>query len=250
MVLPVAADPLGPLPVRRVERSLDARLGEHDWPATLAAIGQVLREGLTLNRATVIVGENGTGKSTLVEAVAAAYGLAPEGGSTSPRDQDRPTESPLVNDLSLKRGPGAPRWGYFLRAETMHGLFTHLEENPDPRKREPTFHELSHGESFIAMLNSNRFSGDGFFVMDEPEAGLSFTAQLGLVSALLQITAQPMTQVLIATHSPIIASLPGATILEFDEEGIHERDWEDLDVVAHYRAFLSGPGRYLRHLTD
>jgi predicted ATPase len=59
-----------------------------------------------------------------------------------------------------------------------------------------------------------------------------------------------MTQVLIATHSPIVASLPGATILEFDEDGIHERDWEDLDVVAHYRAFLSGPGRYLRYLTD
>jgi predicted ATPase len=248
MVLRVAADPLGPLPVHRVERSLDASLGDQDWPATLAAIGQVLREGLTLTRATVIVGENGTGKSTLVEAVAAAYGLAPEGGSTSPRAQDRPTESPLVNNLSLKRGPGAPRWGYFLRAETMHGLFTHLEENRG--RYEPSFHELSHGESFIAMLNSNRFSGDGFFVMDEPEAGLSFTAQLGLVSALLQITSQPMTQILIATHSPIIASLPGATILEFDEDGIHERDWEDLDVVAHYRAFLSGPERYLRYLTD
>jgi predicted ATPase len=248
MVLSVAADPLGPLPVRRVERSRDARLGENDWPATLAPISQVLREGLELAPATVVVGENGTGKSTLVEAVAAAYGLAPEGGSTSQRPQDRPTESPLVQDLSLKRGPGAPRWGYFLRAETMHDLFTHLEENP--ARHEPRFHELSHGESFLAMLGSNCFSGDGFFVMDEPEAGLSFTAQLGLVIALVQIVSQPMTQVLIATHSPIIASLPGATILEFDEDGIHERDWEDLDVVAHYRAFLSGPGRYLRHLTD
>lgn len=248
MVLRVAADPLEPLPVRRVERSRDAQLGWHDWPATLAPIRQVLREGLDLTRATVIVGENGTGKSTLVEAIAAAYGLAPEGGSTSPRAQDRPTESPLVYDLSLKRGPGAPRWGYFLRAETMYGLLTHLEENPG--RHEPTFHELSHGESFLAMLNSSRFSGDGFFILDEPEAGLSFTAQLGLVSALMQIISQPMTQVLIATHSPIIASLPGATILEFDDEGIHERDWEDLDVVAHYRAFLSGPERYLRYLTD
>lgn len=238
------------LPVERIERSRDATLSRTDWPATLAPIRHVLDHGLSLSPATVIVGENGTGKSTFVEAVAVAYGLSPEGGSTGAHHTTRASESPLSADLSLKRGLAAARWGYFLRAETMHGLFTYLEENPaDPRAREPLFHELSHGESFLAILRSRRFATDGLFVMDEPEAGLSFTAQLALLGELLDLMAEPGSQLLIATHSPIVASLPGATILEFDDEGIHERAWEDLDVVEHYRRFLEGPGRYLRHLT-
>ncbi|WP_240978120.1 AAA family ATPase [Knoellia koreensis] len=98
------------------------------------------------------------------------------------------------------------------------------------------------------MLRTRRFAGDGFFVMDEPEAGLSFTAQLALVGALIEALSEPGRQVLIATHSPVVASLPGATILQLDDTGIHEVAWDDLDVVDHYRRFLDGPGRYLRHL--
>lgn len=236
-----------PLPVRRVRRSDDATLEAGEWPATLAPIAHVLDQGLDLAQATIVVGENGTGKSTFVEAVAAAYGLSPEGGSTGARHSTRPTESSLARSISLLRGAGASRWGYFLRAETLHGLFTYLEDNPSPRG-ETRFHELSHGESFLAILNSNRFSGEGFFVLDEPEAGLSFHAQLALVGALIQLVSQPGVQVLLATHSPVVASLPGATILEFDDAGIHERAWADLDVVDHHRRFLDGPERYLRHL--
>ncbi len=241
--------PRNALPVERVERSLDATLEPDQWPATLAPIRCVLDQGLDLAPATIVVGENGTGKSTFVEAVAIAYGLSPEGGSTGARHTTRVSESPLSAELSLRRGLAAARWGYFLRAETMHGLFTYLEDNPSSSPYEPRFHELSHGESFLAMLRSRRFATDGLFVMDEPEAGLSFTSQLALVGDLLGLMAEPGSQLLIATHSPIVASLPGARILEFDEDGIHERDWEELDVVAHYRRFLDGPGRYLRHLT-
>lgn len=238
------------LPVERVERSLDASLSESDWPATLPPIRRILDAGLDLGPATVIVGENGTGKSTFVEAVAVAFGLSPEGGSTGARHTTRASESPLSGDLSLRRGLAAARWGYFLRAETMHGLFTYLEDNPSLAAGEPVFHELSHGESFLAMLRSRRFATDGLFVMDEPEAGLSFMAQLTLLGDLLALVAEPGSQLIVATHSPIVASLPGATILEFDDEGLHERDWEDLAVVAHYRRFLDGPERYLRHLVD
>ncbi|MGN6752033.1 MAG: AAA family ATPase [Intrasporangium sp.] len=236
-----------PLPVRRVVQSRDATLTAEQWPATLAPIAQILERGLDLARATVVVGENGTGKSTFVEAVAMAYGLSSEGGSTGAEHSTRPTESSLSESISLVRGFGASRWGYFLRAETMHGLFTYLEKNP-PARGETAFHELSHGESFIAILNSNRFTGEGLFVLDEPEAGLSFTAQLALVGALIQLVSQPGVQVLIATHSPVVASLPGARILEFDSEGVHDRAWEDLDVVEHHRRFLEAPERYLRHL--
>ena len=84
--------------------------------------------------------------------------------------------------------------------------------------------------------------------MDEPEAGLSFSAQLALVGALIDATARPGRQVLLATHSPVVASLPGARILQLDQAGLREVTWEELDVVDHYRRFLEGPGRYLRHL--
>lgn len=250
------ADWTAPLPVRRVEASPYAALPGDQWPLTVPAVGQLMSEGLDLATATILVGENGSGKSTVVEAIAMAYGLSGEGGSVNARHSTRATESPLHEALRLVRGAGASRWGYFLRAETMHGHFTYLEDvgvdgdelRPDRPRRDPAFHELSHGESFLEMLRTRRFEGEGFFVMDEPEAGLSFSAQLALVATLAELAGQRGTQVLVATHSPILTSLPGARILELDETGMHERTWEDLDVVDHYRRFLEAPGRYLRHL--
>lgn len=99
------------------------------------------------------------------------------------------------------------------------------------------------------MLRTDRFSGSGLFMMDEPEAGLSFTSQLALLGELLDGPLQePGAQVVIATHSPILAALPGARILELDEDGIHPRQWDELDMVDHYRRFIEAPERYLRHL--
>ena len=102
--------------------------------------------------ATVLVGENGSGKSTLVEAVAAAYGLSPEGGSTGAMHSTRVSESVLGQHLGLERNLGSTRRGYFLRAETMHGLFTYLEKNPSASRPDMTFHEVSHGESFLDLV--------------------------------------------------------------------------------------------------
>ena len=215
---------------------------------TLAPVRQLLQEGLDLGRITVLVGENCTGKSTLVEAIAMAFGLPAEGGSTGAMHRTYASESALHDDLTLERGAGASKWGYFLRAETTHGLFTYLANNPGPR--DPDFHRMSHGESFLAMLGSGRFRGDGFFVMDEPEAGLSFSAQLALVGTLHALAQHRSAQVLMATHSPVLAAIPGATILELDHEGLHPRDWSDLDVVDNYRRFLATPGQYLRHVID
>ena len=109
-------DWMAPLPVRRVRRSDDATLGPEQWPATLAPVAHVLEHGLDLAQATVVVGENGTGKSTFVEAVATAYGLSPEGGSTGARHSTRVSESPLAESISLVRGAAAARWGHFLEA--------------------------------------------------------------------------------------------------------------------------------------
>lgn len=136
----------------------------------------------------------------------------------------------------------------FLRAETTHGLFTYLEDNPNPRSGDPTFHALSHGESFLAMLATRRFDDHGLFVLDEPEAGLSFTAQLTLIGQLLEMVADGRSQVIMATHSPVLAATPGATLLQLDDDGLHPTTWADLAVVDHHRRFLDDPRRYLRHL--
>ncbi|MFC7625879.1 AAA family ATPase [Microlunatus sp. GCM10028923] len=236
-------------PVRRVERSPDLDVTPETWPATLAPVAQLLRDGLDLGPATILVGENGTGKSTLIEAVAVAYGLSPEGGSTGARHSTRVSESGLSEWLRVVRGAGASRWGYFLRAETMHGLFTYLEDNPAWPPEQP-FHELSHGESFLSMIMTTRFSRGGFFVLDEPEAGLSFTAQLTLLGVLADMIDNGDAQLLLATHSPVIAALPGAMIMELDGSGFHRRSWSDLDVVDHYRRFIERPEAYLRRVID
>ena len=189
--MPRDPDWLHPLVVRRVRCAADAEPDFELWPARLAPVRQVLTEGLDLAKLTILVGENGSGKSTLVEAIAMAFGMPGEGGSTGARHATYPSESPLHDWLTLERGAGASKWGYFLRAETTHGLFTYLKNNPGGW--DPDFHALSHGESFLAMLRSRRFQGEGLFVMDEPEAGLSFSAQLALVGTLHALAADPGT---------------------------------------------------------
>ncbi|HRD63694.1 MAG TPA: AAA family ATPase, partial [Nocardioides sp.] len=231
-------------PVVRVDRHPEATLPSGEWPATVPAVAQLLEEGLTLdNGVTFLVGENGSGKSTIVEAVAVAFGLSPEGGSTQARHSTRPSESPLAGALRLQRGLGSPRWGFFLRAETMHGWYTFLEDHAGPR--DPRFHEMSHGESFLAVLRT-RFDSAGFYCLDEPEAALSFSATLGLIGALDDVV-RAGGQVLCATHSPVLAAMPGATILEVGDWGLRRTTWDELELVQHWKAYLETPGRYLRH---
>lgn len=236
-------------PVVAVRPSSDAPPIDGRWPTSIPAVAQVLREGLELDPGvTFLVGENGSGKSTLVEGIAIAYGLSPEGGSRQARHRTRPTESPLSDWLRLQRGVGADRWGFFLRAETMHSFYTYLEENPSTSGPDVPFHEMSHGESFLALLES-RFDDPGFYCLDEPEAALSFQSTLALI-AVLQRIVDDGGQVLCATHSPVLAALPGARILEVGDWGIRPAQWEDLELVTHWRSFLQDPTRYLRHLLD
>lgn len=214
------------------------------WPMTVPAVEHVVRRGLDLDPGvTFLVGENGSGKSTIVEAVAEAYGLSPEGGTRNSHHSTRVTESPLGAALTLQRGLGAGRWGFFLRAETMHGWYTHQEQYGGP-----SLHEMSHGESFLEVLRT-RFDSAGFYCLDEPEAALSFSSTLGLVAALDEVVAKG-GQVLCATHSPVLAAMPGATILEVGPWGLRPRAWADLELVEHWRAYLADPQRYLRHVVD
>jgi predicted ATPase len=240
-------------PVVRVSVSRDHRPDPAAWPMTVPAVAQLVRRGLDLDPGvTFLVGENGSGKSTIVEAVAMAYGLSPEGGSVQGAHSTRPSESGLSSALTLQRGIGSSRWGYFLRAETMHGWYTYFEETgrglPPGQKRGPAFHEMSHGESFLEVLRT-RFDSPGFYCLDEPEAALSFSSTLGLISTLAAVV-ESGGQVLCATHSPVLAAMPGATILEAGEWGLRRTTWEELELVQHWKAYLDAPGRYLRHVLD
>lgn len=219
------------------------------WPTGIPAVAQLLRDGIELDPGvTFLVGENGSGKSTIVEGIAIAYGLSPEGGSRQARHSTRPTESPLSDWLRIQRGVGANRWGFFLRAETMHSFYTYLEDNPSTGRPDIPFHEMSHGESFLTLIG-DRFVDPGFYCLDEPEAALSFTSTLALIGVLQRIAAEG-GQVLCATHSPVLAALPGARILEVGDWGLRPASWADLELVRHWRSYLDAPERYLRHLRE
>lgn len=239
--------PLHNYPIRRLGEDPTNVLDRRQWPAALPPVAQVLDKGLELTPATIFVGENGSGKSTLVEAIALAYGLSPEGGSTGARHTTRSTESVLADHLQLVRNAGTTRRGYFLRAETMHGFFTYLEKNPSTSGPDISFHDMSHGESFLELA-VDRFRGHGLWVLDEPESALSFTGCLSLIAVLKDLLAQGDSQVIMSTHSPVLAALPGAQILEVGPWGLRARAWEDLDLVTNWRSFLDSPQRYLRHI--
>jgi predicted ATPase len=197
---------------------------------------------------TFFVGDNGTGKSTLVEAIAVASGLNAEGGSAHFRFATRRTESPLGSHLTLVRGTARPRTSFFLRAESFYNVATEIENlgEFDPYGGR-SLHERSHGESFLDLA-THRFGRQGLYILDEPEAALSVHGCLALLVRMKDLL-DAGSQFVIATHSPILLAAPGARILQIDEDGrIGQVGYDDAQPVAMTRDFLADPARYLRHL--
>lgn len=232
--------PFSALPVRRVEEHPLAPMDRASWPATLAPVQHILDSGFDFSPITVLVGDNGTGKSTIVEALAAAFGLNPEGGTHAARHETRATESMLVEHLQLVRGAGASKRGVFLRAETMHGHFSYLES-----LGAGNLHDKSHGEAFLDFVAA-RSNISGLWVLDEPESALSFTGCLTLIGLLRELKIQG-SQIVLATHSPVLAALPEAQLYEIGEWGLRESSYAELELVQNWSMFLNAPQRYLRH---
>ncbi|MGP5126985.1 AAA family ATPase [Brachybacterium tyrofermentans] len=230
------------LPLRAVRDHPLAPADRSTWPATLPPVRQLLDDGLDLDQITVLTGDNGAGKSTLVEAIAGAYGLNPEGGGTGAMHSTRTTESPLADHLQLVRGAGAAKSGFFLRAETMHSLFTYYEEIGVGGM----MHERSHGESFLELV-AERSRIRGLWLLDEPESALSISGCLALLGLLRELVANG-SQIILSTHSPVLAALPGADLLEVGPWGLRSVAYDDLDLVRTWRSFLDAPQRFLRHL--
>lgn len=195
---------------------------------------------------TVFVGENGSGKSTLVEAIAVAAGFNPEGGSGHAFFETEATHSDLATHVRLSwRAARRLRPGWFLRAESFYNAATHRDHLPlaDPTA---SYHRQSHGEAFLNVAD-DWFGQRYLFVLDEPEAALSFVGQLALITAIRRGVVAG-AQFVIATHSPMLMSIPDALVYEIDDLGIHSRSPDELEVVLLWRSFLEAPSRFLRHL--
>lgn len=243
-----AFDPGFPGYVREFTLKRDKVPGFDRYPFSLPAVKTL--ETLTLHpKVTFLVGENGSGKSTIVEAVAEAVGLNVEGGSKNFFFSTRAHESPLGEYLQIVRGAEREKDCFFLRAESFFNVATEIEQRglsvEEYGDRSP--HRQSHGESFLALI-THRFFGRGFYVLDEPEAALSPQRQLAFLAALHVHVAEKKSQFLIATHSPIILAYPDARIYELDEEGIRETGYEDTDHYRTTRSFLEDRHKFLRHL--
>jgi predicted ATPase len=197
-------------------------------------------------KVTFFVGENGSGKSTLLEGLAECCGFNPEGGNRDHHREVFAERSPFAQALRLTWRPKVAE-GFFLRAESFYNFSTYLDGVSDMRAYgAKSLLEQSHGESFLSLFN-NRFE-QGLYILDEPEAALSPQRQLSFLRIIHDLATPGHAQFLIATHSPIILSYPGAVLFDLDGDGIEEIAYRDTQHFLITRDFLNAPDRFFKHL--
>ena len=223
--------------------ALTREIEEDSWLLALPAVAGLRERPLVFHRpVTFFVGENGTGKSTLLEAIAAAWGFNPEGGTRNFTFSTRLSHSVLWRSLTLTKR-GFARDGFFLRAESFYNVATSIEQLDSQPAFSPPVIDSYGGVSL------HRFGGHGLYLLDEPEAALSPTRQLSLLALLDQLVRED-SQLIIATHSPILMALPGAEILQFSQEGVEPVSYRDTEHYQITRRFLEDPDRMLRYLLE
>ena len=220
------------------------------YPYSIPAVQQL--ESLRLSSpVTFLVGENGSGKSTIIEAIAVAAGFNAEGGTKNYNFSTHDTTSSLKDSISLVRNSKREKYGYFLRAETFYTTANYADSGlSDAHGSAPIMfgnkriHEQSHGEAFLSIIKS---FGTGLFIFDEPESALSPQRQLSLLVAINDLVNRG-SQFIIATHSPILLAYPGAKIYQLSESGIASIDYDDIEHVTLTKDFLNNPQQYLLRL--
>ncbi|WKY43914.1 AAA family ATPase [Eubacteriaceae bacterium ES2] len=204
---------------------------------------------------TIFVGENGTGKSTLLEAIAVAYGFNPEGGTLNYHFSTYDDVSELSDAIRLSKGfrKAGRNANYFFRAESFFNVASQAEEYRDTTPKEiyysrydgRSLHEQSHGESFLAYFQD--FDQEGLYIMDEPEAALSPQRQLSLFIQIVKM-AKVGAQFIMATHSPILLGIPNAEIISFDDGNIQKCQYEDTQSYQVMEMFINQRERMIDRL--
>ncbi|RUT31681.1 AAA family ATPase [Paenibacillus zeisoli] len=242
--------------VRRIELDRSRIPSYQQYPYNLGVVRNL--DSLKLHpKVTYIVGENGMGKSTLMEAVAVAWGFNPEGGTKNFNFSTQATHSPLHEHIRLVRGRNRPRDGFFFRAESYYNLATNIGVLDREFSDAPpiinsyggkSLHEQSHGESFFAAF-LHRFGGRGLYMLDEPEAALSPLRQMAMLSRIHELV-QRNSQFIISTHSPILMAYPDSIIYNLTTEGMEVTTLEETDHYIIMKEFLNHKDKMLRELFD
>lgn len=197
---------------------------------------------------SLFVGENGTGKSTLLEAIAVAHGFNPESGTKNYVFSTYDSHSELCDAIRIAKGYRKEKWGYFLRAESFYNVATQEEKYADIAHPSMQYHKKSHGESFLDLAQDN-IKSNGLYLLDEPEAALSPQRQLTLLTQIYKC-ANDGAQFIIATHSPILLGIPNAQIFCFDNGKIHTCTYEETDSYKITEMFINNRKSLLQKLLD
>lgn len=213
---------------------------------------------LALNkRVTFFADENGTGKSTLLEAIAVNFGFNPEGGSRNFNFTTNETHSDLYKYITVSKGVKRPKDGFFLRAESFYNVATNIDElDSQPAFSPPvidsyggiSLHKQSHGESFMSLA-LNRFGGNGLYILDEPEAALSPSRQFTLLAQINKLV-KSNSQFIIATHSPILLAFPDSDIFVLNDDGIKLTPYKETEHYILTKQFLDNPERIFKYLFE
>lgn len=241
--------------VRRIE--LNAPLEKDSYLHGVPAVRYLERAGALEfhSDVTFLVGENGVGKSTLLEAIAVACGFNPEGGTRNFSFSTRATHSALCDALTIVRS-AYPRDGFFLRAESFYNTASYIDRLdeefalgvPVAASYGGSLHARSHGESFLALVQ-NRFGGHGLYLLDEPEAALSPMRLMTLLAEMDQLV-RAESQFIVSTHSPILMAFPGAEILQITDAGIFPTPYRETEHYVLTRRFLEQPEQMVRYLLE
>jgi predicted ATPase len=221
------------------------------WYWDVPAVARLREQGLALDRpVTILLGENGSGKSTLIEAAAFAWSrqLVAQVHHWGPGPSTEDADLHFSLELHGERPP--PQGGCFLRAEAMHAHFDSIDAQGVELRAfdDRPLGARSHGEGFLAFLESRRLER-GLYLLDEPEAALSFRSCLTLIALLADAVAAG-SQVVLATHSPVLAAFPGDRLLQLDDRGITPVEFDELPLIQDWRDFLDAPLRWTGHLID
>lgn len=241
--------------IRYIELDRDKVPSFSEYPFNLPAIKNL--DTLSFHpKVTFIVGENGSGKSTILESIAVKFGFNAEGGTRNFNFSSRATHSDLNQYIKVVKGTKRPQDGFFFRAESFYNFATNIDELDSEMSFGPplinsyggrSLHEQSHGESFFAVF-LNKFSGKSIYILDEPEAALSPSRQMSMLTRMHELVGEG-SQFIIATHSPIIMAYPNARIYQINE-GFEQVNYEDTEHYQVMHSFLNNTQKMLNILLE